>query len=82
MNVVYSLLGIDGAMYMLDMMFYVHIVLCARWVCGIVCIWCFVCVGYSLMRIDDVIYMLDMQFYVNVVCILYIWCYVHMMLCA
>jgi len=36
-NTAYAMMGIDGAMYMLDMWYGVHIVLCTRWICGVVC---------------------------------------------
>ena len=67
MNVTYSILGLNGAMYMLDMWYCVYIVLCAWWICGVVCIWCYVHVGYGVLCIDDAIYMLDVQCYVQVV---------------
>jgi len=83
-NVAYSVLGIDGAMYMLDIWCCVHVILCAWWICVIVCIWYSAYVGYAVLCIYDPMYMLDMQCYVHMVLYacctcgaMYIWCGVH-----
>lgn len=65
MNIPYAAFGIDGAMYMLDMRFCVHIML---WICDVVYIWCYVHVHAVLCTY-------------GVMCMLYIWYYVHMVLC-
>ena len=70
MYIAYVVLGIDGVMYMLDMRCCVHIVLCACWMCGVVCIWCCARVGYAVLCTYGAMCMLNMQ------------CYVHMVLCA
>ena len=51
-NVAYAVLGIDGAMYIMDMWCCVHMVMCACWICSVV---------YGAM------YMLYMQCYAHMV---------------
>jgi len=52
-NIAYAVLGIDGAMYMMDMC--------------VVCIWYCAHVGYVVLCTNDAMYMLDMQSYVHMV---------------
>ena len=65
--IAYAVLGIDGAMYMLDMWCYVRIVLCTCWICGVVCIWCYAHVGYAVLCTYGA---------------MYIWCCVHDCTCG
>ena len=70
MNITYVVLGINGVMYMLDMQCYVHIVLCACWICSVVYRGCYVHVVYVVLCTY------------GVVCMLYKWYYLHMVLCT
>lgn len=69
-NITYAVLGIDAAMYVMDMECGVHMVLCTCWICSIVYSWCYVHVRYTMLCTC------------GVACMLYMWCYVPMVLCA
>ena len=63
-------MGIIDSMYILDMWCCVHMVLCACWICNVVCIRCYVHVVYVVLCTY------------GVVCMFYIRYYIHMVLCA
>ena len=56
-NISYAVLSIDGAMYMMDVQCYVHM-MCACWICSVVYVGCYVHVVYPVLCTYGVVCML------------------------